>query len=74
LTIFPLLVEAFSVVIPDVPPIFKTPVVPCVKPPAPDKAVVALKVPLFVYVPVNVDVGIDVTVNPLNDVPVPLNV
>lgn len=40
-----------SVVIPIVPLIFKTPVVPCVNPPVPDNAVVAVIVPVLVKTP-----------------------
>ena len=47
----PLLVDASKVVIPLVPPRFNTPVVPCVNPPVPLKAVVAVIVPVFVNVP-----------------------
>ena len=47
----PLFVDASMVVIPLVPPIFRTPVVPCVKLPVPDKAVVAVIVPVFVSTP-----------------------
>ena len=60
------LAVAVRVVIADAVPIFKTPVVPCVNPPVPDNAVVAVTVPLFVNTP-----G-DVTVNKVADVNVPL--
>ena len=58
---------AVSVVIPDVPPIFKTPVAPCVTPPVPDKAAVAVIVPLFVNL-----IAAPVTVNSVELEMVPL--
>ena len=41
---------AVRVVIPDVPPIFSVPVAPLVNVPVPDRAVLAVIVPLFVSV------------------------
>lgn len=57
--------EAVIVVMPDVPPILSTPVAPCVTPPVPDNAVLAVIVPLLVSVFV-------VTVSKVLDVNVPL--
>ena len=59
-------VVAVRVVIPDVPPIFSVPVAPLVNVPVPDRAVVAVIVPLFVKIP-----GL-VTVSKVADVNVPV--
>ena len=63
MTVLPAAV-AISVVIPEVPPKIKTPVVPCVTPPVPESADVAVIVPLFVSV-------VPVTVNKVETVKVP---
>ena len=43
----------------EVPPIFNVPVAPLVNVPAPESAVLTVKVPLFVYVPVTATDGIE---------------
>ena len=63
MTTLPRLV-AVSVVIPDVPPMFRVALAPCVTPPVPDKAVLAVIVPLLVRTtPVPVTVRSVPTVN-----------
>ena len=62
---------AVRVVIPEVPPIFKIPVIPCVKLPVPDNAAVAFTVPLLVKVtPVIVRIVAQLRVPELVYVPV----
>jgi len=67
-------VEAFKVVIPEVPPILSTPVTPFVNPPAPESAVPIVRVPLLVHVPETVTLGIEVALTPLNVLPAPFRV
>ena len=67
-------VDAVSIVMVEVPPIFRMLVAPCVNVPAPVNAVVTVNVLLFVNVPVTATFGIEVVVAPLSIFEAPVKV
>ena len=66
MTVFPIAVAIKELMV-DVPVMFKVPVVPSplVKVPAPVKAVLTVRIPEFVYVPVIAAFGIEIVLVPL---------